>query len=144
MFQNISATCFKKTRVSKYFSHLFCWENTCFLTFDIQPHVFVLTGYFGKFLRCNSTLCNTLYRWGGSAFILRNPWMSNIVFNLSNVRYSQWAQIRLKIIRLTRKFLLAQMVVPYMGMTVWVVKKFPIVGIIVYGPPKLRKSVFLP
>ena len=40
--------------------------------------------------------------------------------------------------------LLAQMVVPYMGITAWVVKKMPIVGIIVYGPPKLRKSVFLP
>ena len=36
------------------------------------------------------------------------------------------------------------MVVPYMGMTAWVVKKFPTVRIIFYWPSKFGKSVFLP
>ena len=54
---------------------------------------------------------------------------------------AQWAKIRLKIIRLTRKVLGSQMVVPYMVLIVRVLKKLCSEGIFVYGPPKFRKSV---
>ena len=59
----------------------------------------------------------------------------------SGESYTQWTKFRAKIIRLTRRFSMAQMVVPGMVLTVRVVKKFSIREFFVYRPPKFGKSV---